>query len=479
MKLSLSFSDVIIIFLYYILIAIIGIYGGKSKIKEGKEKTLDFLLAGRKLTLPLFVASLVATWYGNILGIGEFVHRYGLVAWFCFGIVYYVTALFYALFVSNKIRNISSQTIPELLELKYGKVASVYSSLVMLLITFPSVYVLMVGVFINLIFGLSLLPSIILGTILTFIYIGYGGYKSNVITNTIQFILMYFGFGIFTFFALKEISFDLGQLNYLPKSHLKFFGEVSWQYIITWLFISLQTFIDPSFFQRCASVNSEKTAKKGILISITFWFIFDTMTIFTGLVGKLKFPEINPLFSYPILLENIVPSFFKGIVLVSMLATIVSTLESYSFLSALIIGKNIMEKFRTLIKLRIENRVRIGLVISAFFSIFLAYFIPSAIDIIYKTSSIAVPSLFYPTITGLFSNKTFSKTKVNSLIISSSLVTFIFVIVKEFSISFIQNPIIKFFVSFEPMVFGFVWSTIFFIYILLTEKRKITATTQA
>ena len=32
---------------------------------------MDYLLAGRRLTLPAFVATLVTTWYGGILGVGE------------------------------------------------------------------------------------------------------------------------------------------------------------------------------------------------------------------------------------------------------------------------------------------------------------------------------------------------------------------------------------------------------------------------
>ena len=41
----------------------------------------DYLVAGRRLTLPAFVATLVATWYGGILGIGEYTWRYGVSNW--------------------------------------------------------------------------------------------------------------------------------------------------------------------------------------------------------------------------------------------------------------------------------------------------------------------------------------------------------------------------------------------------------------
>ncbi len=44
----------------------------------------DMILGGRMLTLPAFVASLVSTWYGGILGVGEFSYLYGLSNWLVF-----------------------------------------------------------------------------------------------------------------------------------------------------------------------------------------------------------------------------------------------------------------------------------------------------------------------------------------------------------------------------------------------------------
>ncbi|MCA9785382.1 MAG: hypothetical protein KC488_02410, partial [Candidatus Cloacimonetes bacterium] len=56
----------------------------------------QFLSAGRRITLPVFVATLVCTWYGGILGVGEFTWTWGLVNWLALGVFYYVFALLYA-----------------------------------------------------------------------------------------------------------------------------------------------------------------------------------------------------------------------------------------------------------------------------------------------------------------------------------------------------------------------------------------------
>ena len=52
--------------------------GARQRREESHE---GWILAGRTLTLPLFVATLVPTFYGGVLGIGEFTWTAGLSNW--------------------------------------------------------------------------------------------------------------------------------------------------------------------------------------------------------------------------------------------------------------------------------------------------------------------------------------------------------------------------------------------------------------
>ncbi len=58
--------------------------GFSARLRE--NSVLQFLAAGRRLTLPVFVATLVSTWYGGILGICESVSYSGLGTWVMFGL---------------------------------------------------------------------------------------------------------------------------------------------------------------------------------------------------------------------------------------------------------------------------------------------------------------------------------------------------------------------------------------------------------
>src|SRR3972149_5900699 len=115
----ISFSplDIFVILLFFALLLFIGFYSGR---KTGSEAT-DYLLSKRSLSLFLFIAINVSTWYGGILGVGEFTYRYGLVSWFTQGLPYYLFALLFALFFAKKIREASLFTIPDKMSEVYGR----------------------------------------------------------------------------------------------------------------------------------------------------------------------------------------------------------------------------------------------------------------------------------------------------------------------------------------------------------------------
>ena len=62
---------------YFVALVRIGFFRSGS-IKENQN---EFILSGRRLSLPGFIATLVTTWYGAILGIGENTYLHGIQTW--------------------------------------------------------------------------------------------------------------------------------------------------------------------------------------------------------------------------------------------------------------------------------------------------------------------------------------------------------------------------------------------------------------
>jgi SSS family solute:Na+ symporter len=457
---SFSAADLVIILLFFVTVLAIGFLAGR----KSKGNAEDYLLSGRKVGLFLFILTNVATWYGGILGVGEFVYRFGIVSWFTQGFPYYIFAFLFAIFFARKIREASLFTIPDRLSLVYGKKVGLLSAVLVFILVSPAPYLLMTGNLLSLIFGMNILVGLFLGLFLSIAYLFRGGFRSDLYTDVIQFFVMFIGFIlilIFSYLSLGGFSF---LQNNLPLQHLKLTGNASPAFILVWFLIALWTFTDPGFHQRCYSAKSGSVAVKGIIISIFLWFIFDGLTTLTGLYARASLPNIsNPSLSYPLLAEAILPSGIKGIFYAGLFATIMSTLNSFLFLSATTISRDFFFK---LVSKPDANKLKTfaayGLIISGIGSVLLAYFIPSVIEIWYTIGSICIPGIILPVVSSYY-----DKFKINEKLILYEIIISVSAGLTWF---FIRNYFVgSFLFDLEPMLVGLIFSILIHITGLLLK----------
>jgi SSS family solute:Na+ symporter len=392
--------DTVLIGLYFLAVLVVGFRSGRKE-----KRTLDeYLVAGRALTLPMFVATLVSTWYGGILGVGEFSYRYGISNWVVFGAPYYFFAVLFAFLLAKRIRSTNLYTIPDKLELSYDRKTAVLGAVLAFILTTPAAYVLMLGILVQLMFGLNLTVSIILCTVLTTSFLYLGGLRSDVYTNIFEFLIMFLGFAVILPFAYSKFGGLEFIRSHVPAGHLTWNGGNSIQYILVWFFIALWTLVDPAFHQRCYAAKSGKVAKSGILVSVVFWFVFDSMTSTAGLYARAAMPSLRqPMFSYPLLAEITLPDVFKGLFYIGMLATIMSSLSSLALISAISFGKDLLCRARKETRqVRVQAYTQLGLVVSAALSIILALLVPSVVRLWYVIGTAIIPGLLVPLVTSYF-----------------------------------------------------------------------------
>ncbi len=392
--------DIVLIAGYFVLIIVIGFSASR------KEKTdLDqFLIAGRTLTLPVFVATLVSTWYGGILGVGEFSYRYGISNWFIMGFPYYVFALLFAFLLAKRIRSTNLTTIPDKLEIDYGRPVAVAGGVLTFILVTPAAYVLMIGVLVQVIFGWSLEVSVIATTVLTVCYLLTGGFRSDVHVNVVEFILMFLGFIVMLVFAAAAYGGPGFIRANVPPQHLTLTGGNSFQYIVVWFFIALWTLVDPALHQRCYAAKDGTTARRGILVSIGFWFVFDFLTSTTGLYARAVVPNLaEPELSYPFLADAVLPPVAKGLFYIGMLATIMSTLSSLMLISGMTLGKDIVLRLRpSMPEESMKKMTQAGIVVASLLAVWIALDIPSVVSIWYTIGTVIIPGLLIPVVTGYF-----------------------------------------------------------------------------
>tara|TARA_B110000438_G_scaffold61230_1_gene61503 strand:- start:4461 stop:5585 length:1125 start_codon:yes stop_codon:yes gene_type:complete len=354
--------------LYIIGLIWVGVYKQNKKPVSQNE----FILSGRKLSLGGFIATLVTTWYGAILGIGENTFLYGIQTWFIFSLPYYLFAMAYAFWIAPKINQMNLVSIPDHFRNHFGNNSGIISALLITFLASPAPYILSMGILLQFLFGLELGISLIITSLLSVTYIWNGGFSAVVKTDIIQFIFMFLGFFIIFGFLCFEIGTPNEMLAQLPKQYLEPFGGNTAQYVLAWFFIAAWTFIDPGFFQRCAASDSPETARKGILISISFWAVFDCLTIISGLYTVNLINTDQPLLAFPLLGALILPVGFLGLFITGLIAIIMSTIDSLSLVSAITLGRDILWR----IKRTDQNSdpvplIKKGLVIISFLSVLL------------------------------------------------------------------------------------------------------------
>jgi SSS family solute:Na+ symporter len=361
------------------------------------------LLGGRNLTLPVFVLTLFSTWYGGILGAGEFGFTYGISTWIIQGVPYYLFAAVFAVIFAKRARRAEVVTIPDQLFKVYGKNVSFLGAAFTGILSCPAPYVLMTGILLQVITGWPLLFCVIIGSALSFFYLWFGGFKADVATDLFFGVVMMLGFAvIIPFLYMQYGGYEFLKTN-VPDLHLKWHGSNSVQFIVMWFFVALWTFIEPSFYQRCYAAKSEKVATRGILISIIFWFLFDVMTITAALYSKAIFHDLEqPMLTYPMLANLVLPPVWKGIFFAGMFATILSTLNSQLFVSATSIGRDLIWKMRGE-KVKTEIRwIRVGMTAAILLSLWMAYMIPSVVKLWQIIGSIIVPGLLIAMVSTFF-----------------------------------------------------------------------------
>jgi SSS family solute:Na+ symporter len=395
-KLPLHPADIAILIAFAAMQTYIGVRLARQR--ETLREQTNFLLDGRRLTLPAFVASLVSTWYGGILGVGEYTYRFGISNWLVFGVPYYIWAGVFAWKLAAKARRSPFVSISDHLYERYGRAAGIIGTSLVFIMTVPAAYVLMLGVIFRLFLGWPLWLGVVVGALLSVVYVYIGGFRSVVRTDVMQFALMFGGFALILPFCLVEFGGWEFLRSSLPPSHFTWDGGNSIQYVLVWYVIATTTLIEPAFYQRCYAAKNEAVARRGIFTSIAFWCVFDFMTTTTGLYARAILPSLSdPVAAFPALAVQVLPPVILGLFLVGLLSTVMSTVDSYAFLAAIALGRDIIwRNLRAKDPSTIISWTRVGLWLSAALSVGLALYSESVVGLWHDLGTIGAPALVIP-----------------------------------------------------------------------------------
>ncbi|MFN3684471.1 MAG: sodium:solute symporter [Fimbriimonadaceae bacterium] len=360
---------------------------------------LQFLAAGRRLTLPMFVATLVSTWYGGILGVGESVSYFGLGSWVMLGVPYYVFAAVYALRFAERVRGAEQISLPERMETRFGRSMALAGAALVYLLALPAAHVLMLGVLVQAFTGWALLPSILVGAAVGTLFLYKGGLLADARVSLLAFAMMYVGFAVMVAACVSRQAPWVAWAGLEPKTLLAWDGGMGPLYVLSFFLLGVWTLVDPGFHQRVASAESPAVGRKGVLISIACWFAFDMLSMSTGMYAMAWLdpkPELG-LQVFPAFGEQMLPPGLKALFVCGMVGTIVSAMVGYTLVSGATLGREVVARLLGCgDDARVKAWTRAGFAVSTLLAVALAVWVESVVSLWYAWAGAVVGALLVP-----------------------------------------------------------------------------------
>jgi SSS family solute:Na+ symporter len=267
----------------------------------------------------------------------------------------------------------------------------------------------------------KLLGTIIITAIVTS-YSVFGGLKSTMLVDTVQFIAFIILFPLLAFFVLTNSNFDsaifmenafvLTSKTFNETSGMAMFGMA-----LTWL---LGEMLMPFTTHTILAGKSSKIAKRALSLSGILMILWLFFMLTLGIMTKTVLPDINN--DDQVLLnlsENYFPIGFFGLFAVAIVGVIMSSQDALINCSSVVCAKDMVSVIKPLDEKRIVKFSKIIGICVGVLSIILASFIPSIIDGLMLFYSIWVPSVLTVTIFAVFLDKPSHQAAIVSLIVGT------------------------------------------------------------
>ncbi len=410
--------DILIAALFIVFLLFLGFSA-----KLADNSVLQYISAGRKLTLPMFVSTLVCTWYGGILGIGESVSYYGVGTMLLLGVPYYVFGLLFAFVLAKKVRGAHEISLPERMRLQFGRGPGLLAAGLIFLLAVPSAHVLMLGILVQLFTGWSLWVSVGVSALVGSLFLYRGGLLADVRASILAFLMMYIGFATMVVICLGRTPFN-AMLAQLPAPALATpTGGQSWTMILSFFILGAWTMVDPGFHQRVASAETPEVGRKGVVVSVAMWFVFDLLSITTGLyaIHFIKTAPANSLMYFPLLGEMVLPAGLKAVFLCGILGTVTCAMVGYALVSGSTIGREIVAVLRpSLNEDQVKNWTRAGIGLAMTLAAIIGTSVASVVTLWYALGGVVTGALLIPVLIAYLKPKdSVSATTVSVAIVGS------------------------------------------------------------
>ena len=332
--------DYVIITIYLAGMVCVGIWFSKKHCDFD-----DFFLAGRSLTTPLLITTLISTYYGIdvLFGDSQLGFTDGVVAWFGYARPTYAFFLISAFLLAKRLRKEDFKSLPDILDRYYGKNTRYVGALTSFIYSLPALSLYGFGILGDVILGWEpAIGMLVLGGI-ALAYTLTGGFWAVALTDSIQFVMMCVVLAFAFPFAMNFIGGFDTMIEVLEPSYFDTLGDLSIWLIIIYASTGLSILVEPTFYQRIFAARSYRNVRNALVIGIFIWGSYDwliTILAMSAKVGVIKgiLPsDVAPDAALLTVMVAALPAGALGLFMAGVLSTEMSTLDSY----CLVAGGNV------------------------------------------------------------------------------------------------------------------------------------------
>jgi solute:Na+ symporter, SSS family len=378
-----NYLHIIVVALYLVLMVVLGIYFARKEVKTSE----DFMVAGRRLPKIVLIGTLLATWVGSgtVVGGASFIYQYGPFA----AILYFAGApvgILILYFLADKARSLTKYTVPEMLEVRFGKKTRLISAVFILLayVGITSYQFIGGGYVLNITTGIPVEVGTLITAFIVIFLATTGGLFSVAYTDFLSSFLIVFGFLIGIPFALSAVGGFEGIAASLPDHKLTWTGGLTIPQIIGFFLPTLLLILgDQNMYQRFSSAKDPENAKK----STIGFFLGDVLVMFLAILlatcSIVLFPNIPPDTAILELAANGFPTVIGSLTLAASVAFIITTGNSYLLSCAGNLVYDLIREFKksSFTEEKLLSLNRIAVILLGVFAYSLGQFFPSVLSI--------------------------------------------------------------------------------------------------
>lgn len=338
----------ITILIYLIILFSLGIY-----LTRRVKSQDDFMVAGRKLTAPVLVGTLLATWIGSgdIFSVADLSYHHGYSSligsaggWVGIIVVY---------FIAGRVREFGQYTVPDILEVRYNQWARLLGTITTIIayITIVSYQFRGGGWVLNIISD-GRIPVGEAMLIVAFFVIAYtlmAGMVSVAYLDVINGILILTGVFVAIPFLIRHTGgLETIAANVTPRQHA-FLGNMTWVqalgYFVPTLLLALG---NGNMYQRFFSARDAHEARRAVIGWVTGVIIIGVGLQSLAVIGSSYFKDLSVTESGKIILlvaHEGVPTAIGCLLIAAIVAIIISTANSFLLVPATNIMRDIFQRF--------------------------------------------------------------------------------------------------------------------------------------